>query len=207
MLSSARCRRNRPAERVGARVEPNRPRDESLPNVSGVGRQPTERAEQEPEADLEAGDSPHSYWTLPRPDPAPTGRRIGWLVVGIGAGAIALFAAYRASNTIPNPNEPDAVWNDGMILIGSAFAALAAFVTGLLLLGVAARQLVDLPVAGAVRALAVGVVGALVIVVAIVALIASSSPSGGKLPPFLMITVPTLSAIGVTLLAALVRRK
>ncbi len=93
------------------------------------------------------------YWTLPQPEPPPTGRWIGWLLAIIGIGVIAGFGIYLG---LPESSDPgDGGWADIGFFISPFFAFAAGMAVAFVLWSVARLRLADIPVSQA-RAAAVG---------------------------------------------------
>jgi hypothetical protein len=72
---------------------------------------------------------PVVYWTVPGPELPPSNRRIGWVVVGLGAGALAAGAAYAPLSAAPSSADPD--WGFAVPLNSPQVAAATAVMTGL----------------------------------------------------------------------------
>ena len=146
----------------------------------------------------------HSYWTVPPPDPAPTGRRIGWLVVGLGAVAIVSLGAYLAFSGPPiDPNDPGSA--DVAFFVSPFIAVLAAMAISALLWVVGSLRLADITAHRASRALVAGVLLGPLTYWAL--LLVMTSAQSGRLDGFVSFVVPTACGIGVTMATAVFSRR
>ena len=66
-----------------------------------------------------------SHWTLPEPEPPPTGRRIGWLLVLVTAAAIVGVGVLLG---LPESTDPD---DGGWAEVAFVISPVLAFITGL----------------------------------------------------------------------------
>jgi len=123
-------------------------RPESIPEES-KRLQKEWQASSQPDAPLEpvrdgAPMPTQSYWTPPEPEPPATGRRIGWLLVVIAAGAIIGFGAYLG---LPESTDPDdGGWAEVAFFISPFFALIAALALSAVIWVVGLLRLADISV-------------------------------------------------------------
>jgi hypothetical protein len=176
--------------------------DVSAALVAGLGPSKSESRPGFAKVDL-----PGSVWGYLPAKPLPPIRRIGWLVVGVGISVLMIVAVCLVIiQADADPDDPGAA--DVAFVLSPMLAIADAIVTGLLLVLMAARRLIPLTVARAVRALAAGVIlGPLIyLTVLIVSASRLDAAHSGLTNAIFSYLVPTICAVGVTLITALVRR-
>ena len=152
-------------------------------------------------------DLPDSFCGYQPPKPLQPVRRIGWLVVGGGVSVLVLFGVYLVIILADlDPDDPGAA--DVLFVLSPMLAIVDAIVIGLLLTLVAARRLVPLTVARAVRALAAGVILGPLVYLTLLIFGASwlDAAHSGLIDAIFSSLVPTICALGATLIAAVARR-
>jgi hypothetical protein len=149
----------------------------------------------------------HSNWTPQAPELPRTGRRIGWLLVAIAAGAIVGIGYYLGLPETTDPN--DGGWADIAFFVSPFFAFIAGLALSAVVLVVRRLRLADVSASG-VRASAVagGCLGPVVYFV-ILAVFASTFDSllyAGR--GYLVIfTLPIFCGVIFALGGSLVRRR
>ena len=160
-------------------------------------------------ASLDASVDPApSYSTAPAREPAPTGRRLGWLVVGVGAIGMVSLALFAATSGAPSdPNDPGVA--DVAFVVSPIIAIMAAIGTGLLLWLVGMLHLADVSVYRARNAFVAGaIIGPIsYLVILVVAVSFLDSRQSGRLDDVVSLVLPTVCGVGVTLVAALGQRR
>jgi hypothetical protein len=112
-------------------------------------------------------------WLDPPPDAPYPSRRIGWAAVGIAVGAVMLLAV-RLMPVLSDVDPGDPGWGDIMVFVSPFFAIAAAFVVGLVLVVVSAKQLVGLTAGRAGRATMIGLIGGPLVYLAVLLVSASA---------------------------------
>jgi hypothetical protein len=152
-------------------------------------------------------DLPDSFWAYEPPKALQPVRRIGWLVVGAGVSVLMVFAIYLVIISADlDPDDPGAA--DVLFFVSPMLAIVDAIVIGLLLTLVAARRLIPLTVTRAVRALVAGVILGPLLYLTLLILAASwlDTAHSGLIDAIFGALLPTICALGATLLAAVIRR-
>jgi hypothetical protein len=161
-----------------------------------------------PTAIAEEAEHLRTAWTAPPPEPSPSRQRIGRLIVGMTIGAVILLAAVLAMDA-SRTDADDPGWADIAFFVSPIIAIGSAIVLGLTLVIVAALRLVDLRVGRLSKATVLGVVvGPIVYIagmVAIAVVLGDAVPSSTAWA-FMTVLFPALCGLGVTLIAAFVRR-